>query len=99
MPFNQFAPRTFTTDAIQMYAPVTSGVYGISNAREWLYIGETDNIQGALLNHLQSLKTALMKREPTGFVFEICDPARRSSRQDRLVIEYGPTCNRAPQPS
>jgi hypothetical protein len=70
-----------------------SGVYGISNAREWIYIGESDNIQGSLLTHLQELRTALMKREPTGFVFEVCDPASRSSRQDRLVVEYGPACN------
>ena len=100
MPFNQFTPRNFTTDAIHTYAPVTSGVYGISNAREWIYIGETDNIQGSLLAHLHELNTTLMKREPTGFVFEVCDQARRSSRQDRLVGEYGPACNRhAPQHS
>ena len=94
MPFNQFIPRNFTPVAIQTYAPVTSGVYGISNAREWIYIGETDNIQGSLLTHLQDPDTSLMEREPTGFVFEICDQARRSARQDRLVLEYEPACNR-----
>jgi hypothetical protein len=94
MPFNQFTPRNFTPDAVQTYAPVTSGVYGISNAREWIYIGETDNIQSSLLTHLQEVHTSLMKREPTGFVFEICDQARRLSRQDRLVFEYEPACNR-----
>ena len=94
MPFNQFTPRNFTNVAIQMYAPVTSGVYGISNAREWIYIGETDNIQSALMTHLQGLKTGLMKRGPTGFVFEVCDPGQRSSRQHRLVFEYEPSCNR-----
>jgi hypothetical protein len=93
MPFNQFIPRNFTLGAVQMYAPITSGVYGISNAHEWIYIGETDNIQNSLLTHLQSLHTSLMKREPTGFVFEVCDQARRSARQDRLVLEYEPTCN------
>ncbi|HYV62135.1 MAG TPA: hypothetical protein VE958_05645 [Bryobacteraceae bacterium] len=94
MPFNQFIPRSFTPVAIQTYAPIVSGVYGISNAREWIYIGETDNIQGSLLTHLQDLQTSLMKREPTGFVFEVCDQARRSARQDRLVLEYEPACNR-----
>jgi hypothetical protein len=93
MPFNQFTPRNFTTDAIHMYAPITSGVYGISNAREWIYIGETDNIQGSLLAHLQEPDARLMQREPTGFVFEVCDHARRTSRQGRLVVEYGPACN------
>jgi len=94
MPFNQLIPRSFTLGSVHTYAPVTSGVYGISNAREWIYIGETDNIQSSLLTHLQNLDTALMQREPTGFVFEVCDQAHRSSRQDRLVVEYGPACNR-----
>lgn len=93
MPFNQLIPRRFTSDSVHMYAPILSGVYGISNAREWIYIGETDNIQGSLLTHLQEDRTALMKREPTGFVFEICERAQRASRQDRLVVEYGPACN------
>ena len=94
MPFNQFTPRNFTNDAVQTYAPVMSGVYGISNAREWIYIGETDNIQSSLLNHLHETNTSLTKLGPTGFVFEVCDHSQRSSRQDRLVSEYGPTCNR-----
>jgi hypothetical protein len=94
MPFNQLIPRPFTSGAVQMYAPVAAGVYGISNAREWIYIGETDNIQNALLDHLGDRDTSLMKRQPAGFVFELCDGARRSTRQDRLVVEYEPTCNR-----
>jgi hypothetical protein len=94
MPFNQFIPRSFTADAVEAYAPVASGVYGISNANEWIYIGQSDNIKDALLGHLMDSFTSLMKRGPTGFVFEICERARRPSRQDRLVLEYGPTCNR-----
>jgi hypothetical protein len=77
-----------------MYAPVTSGVYGISTAREWIYIGETDNIQYSLITHLQDLQASIGKREPTGFVFEVCDEAQRSARHGRLVLEYEPTCNR-----
>lgn len=94
MPFEQLTPRPFKPGAVRTFAPVASGVYGISNALEWIYIGETDNIQSALLGHLQDLYTSLMKRQPTGFVFEVCDGARRSARQDRLVLEYEPTCNR-----
>ena len=94
MPFNQFIPLPFTSRAVGTHAPVASGVYGISNAREWIYIGETDNIQGALFHHLQDHYASLMKRKPTGFVFEVCDGARRPARQDRLVLEYEPTCNR-----
>lgn len=94
MPFDNRVPRPFTSGAVQMYAPATSGVYGISNAREWIYIGGAENIQGALLTHLQDPGDPLMKCGPTGFVFELCDQATRPARQDRLVSEYGPSCNR-----
>jgi hypothetical protein len=94
MPFNHFIPRPLNTGAIRTYAPSASGVYGISNAREWIYIGETDDIQGALFTHLQEPDTSLMRRQPTGFVFEICDRGQRPARQTRLVFEYEPTCNR-----
>ena len=94
MPFEQLIPRPLSLIAVHAYAPTTSGVYGISNAREWIYIGETDNIQGALFHHLQDHYASLMKRKPTGFVFEVCDGARRPARQDRLVLEYEPVCNR-----
>ena len=94
MPFEQFVPLPFTSTAVQTHAPVASGVYGISNAREWIYIGETDDIQGALIEHLRDLYASIMKRQPTGFVFEVCDRARRPARQDRLVLEYEPTENR-----
>jgi hypothetical protein len=94
MPFDQFIPRPLNQVAVHRYAPATSGVYGISNAREWIYIGETDNLKGTLLAHVQELDTPLVKRQPTGFVFEVCDHAGRPARQDRLVLEYEPTCNR-----
>ena len=93
MPFQQHLPRPFTARTVHEYAPVLSGVYGISNSREWLYIGETEDIQGALLAHLQAPSTELMKSTPTGFVFEVCAGGRRPARQDLLVREYGPTCN------
>ena len=93
MPFNRPIPRTFTASSVREYAPILSGVYGISNSGEWIYIGETNNIQEALLKHLQESSTTLLKRQPTGFVFEVCDRMLRSDRQDRLVQEYEPSCN------
>ena|SRR5580658_1673434 len=94
MPFNQLIPRPFTDVSVHMYAPNASGVYGISNAREWIYIGETADIQEALLAHVHDRSASLMKRDPTGFVFEVCDQASRPGRQGRLVSEYAPACNR-----
>lgn len=49
MPFEQLTPRPFTPSSVRIYSPIASGVYGISNAREWIYVGEAGNIQRALL--------------------------------------------------
>ncbi len=94
MPFERFMPRSFTPFSVRANAPAASGIYGISNAREWIFIGETDNIQASLLHDLQQSNSALLKRLPTGFVFELCGAAERRARQDRLILEYGPVCNR-----
>jgi len=94
MPFGQPVPRPFTPASIREYAPVSSGVYGVSNAGGWIYIGEADNIQEALFSHLQKAGSSLEKWQPTGFVFESCDRTRRTLRLDRLILEYEPFCNR-----
>jgi hypothetical protein len=94
MPFDQFTLRSFTSVSVRANAPTTSGIYGLSNAREWIYIGETDNIQASLLDALLQSDSAVLKRYPTGFVFELCDPAERLARHNRLILEYEPVCNR-----
>lgn len=94
MPFIENFPRPFQTVGVQQYAPAVSGVYGISNAGEWIYIGASENIQAALVAHLGEANTNISKRQPTGFVYEVCAREQRSTRQDQLVREYEPTCNR-----
>jgi hypothetical protein len=94
MPFEQFTLRSFTPVSVRANAPTASGIYGISNAREWIFIGGTDNIQASLLHDLQQGASALLKRSSTGFVFELCGAAERPARQDRLILEYEPVCNR-----
>ncbi|HEY6345467.1 MAG TPA: hypothetical protein VIY49_28555 [Bryobacteraceae bacterium] len=93
MPFEQFMPRPFSIGNVQKFAPPAPGVYGLSNAREWIYIGVSGNIRGSLLEHLEARSSQLMKRQPTGFVYEVC-PGDECARQDRLIQEYEPTCNR-----
>jgi hypothetical protein len=97
MPFERIVPRPLTRSGVQTYAPAAAGVYGMSNASEWIYIGETDNIQQVLLEHLGNPNTSVMKKRPTGFVCELCDGTRSPARQERLILEYEPACN--PQPS
>jgi excinuclease UvrABC nuclease subunit len=96
MPFDQMIPRALNVNGVSRFVPPQSGVYGMSNGREWIYIGETDNLQQALLQHLQDSSTTMMQRKPTGFVFEVCVKEYRMGRQDRLVREYEPVCNRGP---
>ena len=98
MPFVNYVASTFSQLLIERFAPPSAGVYGLSNAREWIFVGETDNIKAALLAHLQAADRAVADRSPTGFTFEVCAPHARFARQDRLIQELAPVCNRsAPQ--
>jgi hypothetical protein len=94
MPFYNPLPHPFTFRSINTFAPASPGLYGISNSREWIYIGETENVLGALLDHLGESGTLLKERSPSGFVFEVEVSGSRMARQDRLVMEYEPVCNR-----
>src|SRR5437879_6149041 len=80
--------------SVRKNAPAASGVYGLSSAREWIYVGHSDNIQGELLLHLAEDPAARQNTHPTGFTFELCPPQTRVARQDRLVQELEPVCNR-----
>jgi len=91
MAFEQLIPRPLTLSGIQMYAPAVSGVYGITNANEWIYIGQANNIRDGLLAHLRDNLATLTVRAPVGFVFEACVEPHRSARLDRLTREYSPT--------
>lgn len=94
MPFEHCTPQSFTAVSIRTNAPAAPGLYGISNAREWIFIGTATDIRASLLLDLQQGQSELMSKSPTGFVFEICGAATWAARQDRLVMEYEPVCNR-----
>lgn len=97
MPFGRHSGYTFSTVSIQQNAPACSGVYGLSNAREWILVGASDDIQAALLGHLRERDTMFSSRRATGFTFEPCDPGLRSERQSRLIAELDPVCNHGPR--
>jgi len=94
MPFTEGSARSFTVESVRKNAPEVSGVYGIANAREWIFIGETSNIQARLMEHLKESDTDLANRRPTGFAFERCSPVERIYRQNALVRQFEPFCNR-----
>lgn len=94
MAFAECAARMFTATSVLKNAPDCSGIYAISNAREWIFIGEATDIRARLLEHLRERGTPLMGRNPTGFTFEICAAGGRRSRHAQLVREFEPYCNR-----
>ena len=94
MPFRNIAAYSFSTVSVRKNAPASSGVYGISNDHEWIFVGAADDIQAALMVHLRETGTPIQARTPMGFVYEVCGPADRIARQNRLVLEMEPVCNR-----
>ncbi len=95
MPFQYAQPHAFAEVSIRAHAPETGGVYGVMNAREWIYIGASDNVRRALLEHLAQPGSLLFESRPTGFTFEACTMTSRNIRLGRLLHEYNPICNRS----
>jgi len=95
LPFQNYVASRFSQLLIETLVPTSAGVYGLSNAREWILIGEAENIKEALLAHLQATDRAVADRSPTGFTFEVCPADARFARQDRLIRELEPVCNRS----
>ena len=94
MPFINQLTLAFTALSIRKNAPALSGVYGLSCAQEWIYVGHTDNIQDALLRSLKEVLPSGEDARPAGFTFELCSLEARVARQDQLVRELEPVRNR-----
>src|SRR6266566_685949 len=96
MPFSSATGFSFSESGIATYAPRESGVYGIFNGTEWVYIGEARDMEARLYEHLrgQSDQSArILRRNPTHFIFEKCDAATRVTREAALIRELNPVCN------
>ena len=94
MPFANHANRIFTVMSVDKNVPAASGVYGLSDARQWIYVGETANIHAELLKHLQHPNAFLRGHRASGFTYELSSEAYRAERRNRLVLELEPTGNR-----
>ena len=98
MAFSQPIPRPFSEHGIWVYAPAGPGVFGISNSREWIHVGQASNIRDALLACLKTPQGALLDYLPTGFVYEQCVPEVHANRRLQLIAEYRPVCERRGRP-
>lgn len=88
----------FSESGIAGYAPRGSGVYGIYNSGQWIYVGEAGDIEARLFEHLrrQSDQSACIHSyRPTHFAYESVEAARRVNREQALIRECKPVCNRA----
>jgi cell division septation protein DedD len=80
----------FTREAILTNAPPTSGVYGLFNFDCQVFIGESANIQQALLRHESETDFQSQHLQPTGFTFEPCAAELRKTKADELIARFRP---------
>jgi septal ring-binding cell division protein DamX len=81
---------SFTRQAILACAPPTSGVYGLFNFDCQVFIGESANIQEALLRHESETLFQPQHLQPTGFTFEPCAAELRKPKADELIARFHP---------
>lgn len=82
--------NSFTKGAILLFAPPTSGVYGLFNFDCQVFIGESANLQEALLRHKSETDFQPQHLRPMGFTFEACPAELRKSKADELVARFHP---------
>jgi hypothetical protein len=94
MPFCNPMRFEFTEGSIRQNAPAQSAVYGLFADQEWIYVGESWNVQERLLWHSRGDNPWLKRgKKPTGFTFEAVPSEERLTRQKELVDEFKPVCN------
>lgn len=74
--------------------PSASGVYAIWRPNQWIYVGETNDLQRRLLEHFDGGNHRITQASPTGFGFELVSgDAARINRQNALILELKPSAN------
>ena len=73
--------------------PPVPGVYALCLGREFIYIGDTENLQRKLLDHLDEKSECISRMNPDTFSFEPVPDPERVARRNRLILELNPVCN------
>jgi excinuclease UvrABC nuclease subunit len=85
----------FTEDAIKLFVPPASGVYAIYGASGIIYIGESNDMERRLLEHVNEPGTCIHLNSPTDCTWElVANNQRRIARQDALILLLNPPCNK-----
>jgi len=80
--------------AVDHQVPEGSGIYAIFSARRWVYVGESNDIRQSLFRHLNTEEAAMTRFGSLSFSFEMLASDQRLARQQALVAELKPACNR-----
>jgi hypothetical protein len=75
----------FTPRAEFDKAPKASDAYSIFTSKRWVYVGESDDIQQSLFNHLNQPGSCLRRFSPLSFSFELKAPAERRATLDAWI--------------
>ena len=101
MPWTGSTEILYTEESVRLIAPPRPGVYGICRSNGWLYFnwiyfGESENIQKSLLDHLQDQQNSEFTRYgPTHFLYElVAGEEQRKQRWGTLLREFNPSCNK-----
>src|SRR5262249_34237741 len=95
MPWNNPIEYAYSMHDVKENAPSESGVYALCDGDKWIYLGESDNLQNALLAHLDPSTASYIDRaSPTTFSFELHPADRRATRLRELIKELQPMLQR-----
>jgi hypothetical protein len=83
----------YELDSITRNAPTNSGVFMIHSRNKCVYVGESDDISGTLLEIYFDANPCLAEQDLTHFSFELAAPDARAQRQAESIRAFGPTCN------
>ena len=81
---------SFTAEVIRACVPPSSGVYGLFNPNYQLFIGESENIQDALLGHRSDSDLQSRRYRPTGFAFQVFPAHLRKRKAAELIEKFRP---------
>jgi len=85
---NRYSKYRFKRQSIFGSEPVLGHLWPFQ--RPWIYIGETGNIRGRLLEHLADDGPWSARHRPSALAFELVSSTYRRPRQQELVNEQQP---------
>jgi hypothetical protein len=96
MPWDGSYGFLFTRDCVVRNAPACSGLYALFTSDAWVYIGESDDMQRSLLEHLSECGPEWTARYPgLAFGFWGMPAYERAACLQALILEIHPDCSPA----